>query len=236
MKPLFSLLMTAGLVVITGCSAATSNALHHAKVDAPQLKTVFMGDSITNLWDAADFGQPYFAPHTNWIGLIGQNSSQLVGRLPAVFAVDQPKILHILTGTNDVYPGWVLCGGSAVFDTCDNIISMVAMARQAGVQPILATIPPWGCIDADNHCALAEETDGSAARYDRTNTLNTWIKSYGAQQGLIVVDYHAALVAAGGEHYKPELTFDGVHPSEAGYAVMTPMAEDAITADELHHR
>jgi lysophospholipase L1-like esterase len=86
---------------------------------------------------------------------------------------------------------------------------------------------------SDNHCALAENTDGSAARYTRIDTLNAWIKQYGFEQGLIVIDYHAALVAADGEHYKPELTFDGVHPSEAGYALMSPMVEDAITADEL---
>jgi lysophospholipase L1-like esterase len=48
-----------------------------------------------------------------------------------------------------------------------------------------------------------------------------------------VIDYHAALVAADGQHYKPELTVDGVHPSVAGYAIMTPLAEDAVTADEL---
>jgi lysophospholipase L1-like esterase len=86
---------------------------------------------------------------------------------------------------------------------------------------------------SDNHCALAENTDGSTARYDRINQLNAWIKQYAFDNNLICVDYHSALVAADGEHYKPELTFDGVHPSAAGYALMSPMVEDAITADEL---
>jgi hypothetical protein len=51
--------------------------------------------------------------------------------------------------------------------------------------------------------------------------------------GFTVIDYHAALVAADGQHYKPELAVDGVRPSEAGYAVITPLVEDAITVDEL---
>jgi hypothetical protein len=45
---------------------------------------------------------------------------------------------------------------------------------------------------------------------------------FGAQQGIQVVDYHSLLAAANGENYIPALTVDGVHPSAAGYAVMTP--------------
>jgi hypothetical protein len=45
---------------------------------------------------------------------------------------------------------------------------------------------------------------------------------FGAQQGIQVVDYHSLLAAANGERYIPALTVDGVHPSAAGYAVMTP--------------
>jgi hypothetical protein len=44
----------------------------------------------------------------------------------------------------------------------------------------------------------------------------------------MVVDYHAALVAADGEHYVLGLTIDGVRPSLAGYTLMAPMVEDGI--------
>jgi hypothetical protein len=36
------------------------------------------------------------------------------------------------------------------------------------------------------------------------------------------------LQAANGEQYIPSLTADGVHPSTAGFALMTPLAEQAI--------
>ena len=98
------------------------------------------------------------------------------------------------------------------------------MAQAAGITPILATIPPWG------PGALAESADPSPERYTLVNQLNQWIKSYGAQMGLIVLDYHSALEAADGQTYVPDLTLDGVHPSPAGYALMIPMVEDAITA------
>jgi hypothetical protein len=38
---------------------------------------------------------------------------------------------------------------------------------------------------------------------------------------------HSLLAAANGENYVPALTVDGVHPSAAGYAVMTPHTEQA---------
>lgn len=221
---------------VTGCGVSGKGFQKLAQpADAPQLKTAFLGDSITYLWGQGTQGAADFTPHSNWIeqGVSGQVSAQLVNREPAIIQVDQPKIMHLLTGTNDVYPGWQLCGGSQVYDTCNNIKTMVTLAKANGVQVILATIPPWGCVDADNHCVTAVNADNSADRYARIDTLNAWIKQYGFEQGLIVIDYHSALVAADGQHYKPELTIDGVHPSVAGYAVMTPMAEDAITASEL---
>lgn len=40
------------------------------------------------------------------------------------------------------------------------------------------------------------------------------------------LNYYAALV--NGRDFKPELTVDGLLPNEAGYAVMAPLAEQAI--------
>jgi lysophospholipase L1-like esterase len=37
-------------------------------------------------------------------------------------------------------------------------------------------------------------------------------------------------LAPDGQHYSPDLTIDGVHPSAAGYVVMTPMVESVINA------
>jgi lysophospholipase L1-like esterase len=115
--------------------------------------------------------------------------------------------------------------------TCDNIKAMVLMAQQAGVIPILATIPPWGCNEPK--CALAQEADPSAAGYQRIDQLNAWIEQYGASQGLQVIDYHGALVTQDSQQYIAALTVDGVHPTAAGYAVMAPLAEAAIMADQM---
>ncbi len=224
-------------ILVTGCGGT-----HPAASTAPSTPStpstpvepsgsptvVFLGDSITYNW-GLPWASPDFSEHPTWNdqGVSGQNSYQLLFRFQADVVSQHPQIVHILTGTNDVYPGWVLCGGSPVFDTCDNIKSMVAMAQAAGITPILATIPPWG------PGALPEGADPSPEHYARIDQLNQWIEAYGKEMGLIVIDYHSVLEAADGQTYVPDLTVDGVHPSPAGYTLMTPMVEDAIAATQI---
>jgi lysophospholipase L1-like esterase len=240
------LIATLALVAITGCSAGTKIALHSnlaAKaLHSSNTTVIFMGDSITYNWGQS-WASPDFATHPKWIdaGAVGNDSGQMVDRFQADVVQGhqwQGAQVVILAGTNDVYPGWVLCGNDEGpgyndhnHDTCHNIAYMVQQAQANGITPILVTIPPWGC--PDPNCQLAETADSSQARYTRINQLNAWIKAYAAQQGLVVVDYHSALVSVDGKTYVPDLTIDGVHPTPAGYDLTTPMVEDAITANEM---
>jgi len=232
------ILALAVVAALAGCAgahfppAAAASASQPAQpvaATAPPPSVVFLGDSITFLWGEPSFS-PAFALHPAWTdaGEIGDDSGQIADRFAAqvVAAVPRPRAVAILAGTNDVYPWWELCGGEHNWDTCQQLQYMVGQAQANGVVPILATIPPWGCADA--HCALAAKADSSPERYARIDQLNAWIQAYGAAHGLVVVDYHSALVAADEETYAPADTIDGVHPSAAGYALMTPLVEAAI--------
>ena len=99
---------------------------------------------------------------------------------------------------------------------------MVAMAKNAGIQIILGTIPPWGPGDA------SKGFDPSPDRYTRINQLNQWIIQYAADNYLTLADYHRLLVSSDGNTYAQGLTVDGIHPSVQGYVVMTPFAESAV--------
>jgi len=138
-----------------------------------------------------------------------------------------PSVVAILAGTNDVYRGWTLCGAGGATDTCHNIISMASQAQSKGIRTILATIPPRGCNEA--LCALAESADSDPGRYERINTLNQWITTYGRQEGLVVIDYWSVLVANDQKTYIPSLIMDGVHPSAQGCIIMSPLIENALT-------
>jgi lysophospholipase L1-like esterase len=210
-------------ISLWGCSAATAATDHFQKTIPAPPSVVFIGDSITAIWGSGQQG-PQFAQHPNWVdkGVSGQKSGQVLARFQSDVIDLHPEIVHILAGTNDVYPGWTVQPSAA------NVEAMVRMAQASGIHIILATIPPWGC-DA-SRCVGAESNDSSLSRYDRINTWNAWIEQYALSKSIPVVDYHSALLAPDGEHFVSDMTTDGVHPSAAGYVVMTPMVECVINA------
>jgi lysophospholipase L1-like esterase len=53
------------------------------------------------------------------------------------------------------------------------------------------------------------------------------MKAYAARVGVVYLDYFSAMVDER-QGLKGDLTRDGVHPTEAGYRVMAPLAEKAI--------
>jgi lysophospholipase L1-like esterase len=57
--------------------------------------------------------------------------------------------------------------------------------------------------------------------------LNTWIKKYVADNGHTYLDYFSATVDDQGLLQR-DLSEDGLHPNAKGYAVMSPLAEEAI--------
>jgi lysophospholipase L1-like esterase len=199
------------LFITSGCAQAPQSQ-----------KVIFIGDSITQNWGSGQFGQA-FIQNSNWIdkGISGQNSTQVLARFQTDVIDAHPAIVHLLVGTNDVYPGWQLCQANTI-NSCANIAAMVALAQAADIKVILGTIPPWG------PGSLPEQADPSVARYTRISEWNDWLKQYGKENSITVLDYHLVLQAADDEEYVPSLTADGVHPSTSGFALMTPLAEQAI--------
>jgi lysophospholipase L1-like esterase len=57
--------------------------------------------------------------------------------------------------------------------------------------------------------------------------LNTLLRDYAEKNGLVYLDYHAAMADADGG-LKASLSEDGVHPNRAGYDLMGPLAERAL--------
>lgn len=210
---------------VLGCGSGVASL---PALNVPQTNDViFIGDSITANW--AQY--PGFQAHANWIdkGISGQNSFQIALRFYKDAISSYPKTVHILVGTNDVYPGWQPCvapsyGIPVPDDTCSNILYMVQTAQHYGINVIIGTIPPWGCTD-DPHCgqSVADET---TSRYNRIAELNSFLEAFALEHRVTVVDYHTVLEDGTGLHYARSLTLDGVHPSQQGYELMT----SAVTA------
>ncbi|MGZ6017794.1 MAG: GDSL-type esterase/lipase family protein [Phenylobacterium sp.] len=176
------------------------------------VRVIFLGDSITELWRAADPG--FFDDHVVNRGISGQTSSQLVLRFEQDVVALHPKAVHIMIGTNDVAGN---AGPERPEDLKNNLRAMAAIAKANHIRVILGAIPPASVISWRPSIRPAAQI----------RDLNAWIAGFAKTEGLGFVDYGPVLAGPDGG-MKPALTRDGVHPLKAGYALMRPIAEGAV--------
>lgn len=179
-------------------------------------RVVFMGDSITDAWGRSRGvffpGKPYLNR-----GISGQTTPQMLIRFrPDVIAL-KPKVVLILAGTNDIAGN---TGPESLEEIEGNLQSMAELAKVNGIKVVLSSVMPV--------CDyIKPQTEKRSP--EKILALNAWIKNYCATNHLTYLDYYSALIDDQ-KMFRKELTFDGLHPNDAGYAVMSPLAAQAIAA------
>ena len=189
----------------------------NAKLGAPAVgenRVVFYGNSITDAW-ARYFptmfpGKPYVGR-----GISGQTTPQMLVRFRQDVVALQPRVVVILAGTNDIAGN---TGPSTLEMIEDNFMSMVQIAKAHHIHVVISSVLPvydypWkpGLEPAPKIVAL-----------------NAWLRKYANDAGEVYLDYHTAMKDAR-DGLPPNLANDGVHPTDAGYRIMAPMAEAAIS-------
>jgi len=187
-----------------------------------EARVVFMGDSITDLWDNDGFGG--FFPGKPYIdrGIGGQTTPQMLLRFRQDVIALKPKVVVILAGTNDISGN---TGPMTLEQTGNNIASMSQLAEANGIRVVLSSVLPVSdTVKRENGDFYLQTRSRPPAKIV---AMNEWLRSYAQQNGHIYVDYYAAMVDSNG-CIRDGLTFDGLHPNAKGYAIMTPLAEQAI--------
>jgi lysophospholipase L1-like esterase len=182
---------------------------------AGENRVIFVGDSITDYWKLSDYfpGKPYINR-----GIDGQTTPQMLVRFREDIIDLQPKVVIILAGTNDIAGN---TGRTSNEDIGSNYASMAELARAHGIQTVFASVLPV-------HNYTPESQDFFSERpMERILALNKWLKDYCASNGLIYLDYFPAMIDDKGLLRK-DLADDGLHPTDAGYKIMAPLAEKAI--------
>jgi lysophospholipase L1-like esterase len=186
-----------------------------------EARVVFMGDSITDMWQLPKSGG--FFPGKPYIdrGIGGQTTPQMVLRFRADVIALQPKVVVILAGTNDIAGN---TGPMTPEETEGNLATMAEVARLHGIRVVLSSVMPVNDVaDADGKVIVQTERRAP----EKIVALNEWIKKYAADNGHVYLDYFAATADEQG-FLKSQITNDGLHPNAQGYAVMAPLAEKAI--------
>jgi lysophospholipase L1-like esterase len=186
-----------------------------AAVGQSEQRVVFYGDSITDAWGQRPNTGEFFPgkPYVNR-GISGQTTPQMVVRFRQDVINLHPAAVVILAGTNDVAGN---TGPMTPEMTEDNFRSMIDLAKANGIRVILASITP--AADYPWRKGLAPAA--------KIKALNDWLKGYCVTRSVTYLDYYSALAGDDGG-MKSGLSFDGVHPNAAGYAIMGPLAQAAI--------
>lgn len=175
-------------------------------------RVVFLGDSITENWAPAD--PSFFNADSIDRGIGGQTTTQLLLRVyPDVIAL-RPRVIHIMAGTNDVGGNT----GPVSDDTIvDNIAAMIDIAQANHIAVVLASIPPSKSFFWNRDVKPAP----------RIRAINIRLRELAARRDAVWVDYYSSLTDSDGG-LPDGLANDGVHPNRRGYAIMRPLAEQAI--------
>ena len=178
-------------------------------------RVVFMGDSITEEWSNL---YPGYFDTKGYInrGIGGQTTPQMLIRFKPDVIDLEPDIVVILAGTNDIAGN---TGPSNVKMITDNIFSMAELARAHQIKVVLSSILPvfeyeW-----------AKEIKDVPATID---SVNNELKKYANDHGLVYLNYFSLMVDQR-RGLNKDYTYDGVHPNQDGYILMSSLAEKVLS-------
>lgn len=183
------------------------------KLPESQRRVVMMGNSITKMWaetDTAFFVDNGFISR----GISGQVTAQMLLRFRSDVIELHPEVVVILGGTNDI------AGNDGPYDedtTFGNIVSMVELAEANGIVPVLSSVLP--VVEYPWNKTVTDVPE-------KVRSLNHRIREYAGKKNILYVDYYQQMQRDGA--LIPEYTFDGVHPTAAGYEVMESLLFPAL--------
>jgi lysophospholipase L1-like esterase len=189
------------------------------KPAADAARVVFLGDQITEAWGRS---ANFFSGHAYVNrGIAGQTTAQMLVRFRQDVVALKPKAVVIQGGSNDIAS--LFTPGTEAL-VVDNVRSMIDIAKASDIRVIIASVTPvCDCVSDQTTTRPQGKLIG----------LNGALRDVAADTGSTFVNFYAALV--NGRDFKAELTADGLLPNDAGYAVMAPLAEEAI-AKALRNR
>lgn len=174
-------------------------------------RVVFMGNSITEGWgNYPMFDNPSFINR----GISGQTTPQMLVRFRRDVVDLNPTAVVVLAGINDIAGN---TGPSTLAMIFDNIKSMCEIASSNGISVILCSVLPANDFPWRPNMFPAP----------KVIALNRMIKKYADNKNYLYVDYYTPMVDEK-DGLKPDLGSDGVHPNDKGYAIMEPLAKQAI--------
>ena len=180
-----------------------------AGVNLASRRLVFLGDSITASWDPALFSKYYGTRAPLLLGIRGDGTQGVLARLPEEWGALRPRLVVLLIGTNNL-----------PYSTPENIALGTAEivrwihGHSSGTRILILGILPRG----------AAANDPARPALARVNEL---VAQCADDQTTFFLDPGALFLDAGGT-LTTEISFDSLHLTPAGYAILATALEPVV--------
>lgn len=179
--------------------------------------TVFIGDSITQMWElAAYFSRPGQVYLNRGIG--GDVTTYIRSRFAADVVQLKPRCCVLMAGVNDAWdlefnhwrqePG--LSVETILSTAAENHTAIAEMAVQNGIHLFLCSVLPTNML----------WTNHEPERREYILRLNEHLRSLGRRSAITYVDYYTHMVQPDAPLVRDGLTIEGLHPNVTGYDIM----------------
>lgn len=147
-------------------------------------------------------------------GIGGNTTAQILARLQADAIEYGPEFVLIGGGTNDQSQG------VPEATTRANILAIVAAVREAGMTPMLRTVPPSDVSGLGDFDTVEKRRNG-------IERINLWLTFLAATEGIPLFDIYASLVDEDNGGFRSGYTADGSHPTAEANAITAQAIVDA---------
>jgi lysophospholipase L1-like esterase len=190
------------------------------------LDFVFIGDSITQLWELDAFFHSEKGAFINR-GIAGDVTQFVAKRIEADALQLKPNHIVLMVGVNDTFKMDGAMAPCRIPWTPEEVVNhvithMEEIAQQCANDKqslLMCSILPTSRPDSE----------ADQARNESIVEMNRKIRAIAEHHGFIYVDYHQHFVDNDGLKIRDELSDDGVHPHIRGYEVMAQVLRDTLS-------
>src|SRR5438067_5419046 len=188
------------------------------------IATVFIGDSITDMWALDAFFRSTSGLLVNR-GIGGDRSPYVRRRFEADVLQLRPRLAVSLIGVNNTWdldiwwdPRLLRTPEEIEEEIVADTGAMVSAARAGGITVALCSILPTDIPFNGN----------TPVRNALIARANARLRTVAGRHGAVYVDYHRHLAAEDGQTLRPGLADDGLHPHVVGYEMMAGVLLDTL--------
>jgi lysophospholipase L1-like esterase len=167
-------------------------------------------------------------------GIEGQQSWELLARFDRDVVQARPRAVVIWGFINDVFRAPRGAMGDAEKRVRDAMTRMVTLARENGIEPILATEVTIRGDDSwfDTARSFAGRVLGRTSYQDYINkhvqATNEWLRAFARRERVLLLDLEAVLSGPDGVRRSAYAAEDGSHISPEGYGALTAYAAPVL--------